>query len=138
MGIHAGTLNIRPLMELTYEARISRATQSRVLGKIESVKMWALVGSIVRCDIAPLTDEILYSQTGAAVVATHIVHFFSRQNVLPGDRIQFITNRRLAGPIGAWFEIMDRTEPSETLAYVRCHARLTDAPPNLIVPKVNV
>lgn len=137
MGIHAGTLNIRPLMELTYEVRIARANEARGVGRIESTKMWALLGSVVRADIAPIIDEILYAQAGAATVATHILHFFARQDVRPGDRVQFITNRRLAGPIGAWFDIMDRTEPAETLAYVRCHARLTDSPPGLIVPQVN-
>ena len=132
MGVHAGTLSPMPLMELTYEIVIARITgQTRTPGKTTPVDTWTQFPPLIPCDVAPIKDELRFSQSGADVIATHAVHFYARTDIREKDRIQVITNRRLAGPIGSWYEIITRLEPAETIAFVKCFARLTDKPPGI-------
>lgn len=130
MSVRAGTLSPRPLMELTYKVAIARiTTQTRTAGKVTPVDTWSQLQATVVCDVAPLRDDLRFAQAGADVIATHVIHFFARTDIREKDRIKVLTNRRLAGPINSWYEIVTRLEPAETLAYVKCFALLTDKPP---------
>ena len=128
MPISAGNLSGRPLMDLMYKVKIARPSESTSTTTIDPALTYTILPALVRCDIMPLADQDYFAQAGMENIATHVLHFYAKTDIRPRDKVQFVTNRRLAGPVGSWYEIMDYLGPAETIAYIRCHARLTDAP----------
>lgn len=129
MPVNAGSLALRPLMDLTFRVSIARMQTSAPTGRNMAVtNTWTLNPRLIPCDIAPLKDDLYFAQSGTENIATHTIHFYANTDVNPKDIVHVLSSRRLAGPIGSWFEIQTRLEPTETLAYVRCYARVTDEP----------
>jgi hypothetical protein len=128
MPIQAGTFLQGPLMELTFEVMVAREREMRRPTDLDTTKTWTVLPRHVRCDIAPLTDQEYFLQAGTENVATHAIHFYANEDIRVRDRVQFRTSRRLSGPIGTWYEIMQVVAPTETIAYVRAYAKSTDAP----------
>ena len=133
MGVQSGPLTARPIMDLIYTVAIARSVTTKPPTSLSPVDAWELVAKSVKCDIAPLSDEIFFLQSGTENVATHVLHFYADQDIRVLDRVHFYTNRRLAGPVGSWYAIKDVMQPTESLAFVRCHAFITDAPKGVSV-----
>lgn len=128
MTIRSGPLSAMPFMVLPYEVQVARPTMSRTTSQMVAKENWVLLPVRLPCDIAPLRDDLRFLQGSAQNLVTHELSFYARTDIRPRDRIKVLSNRRLAGPIGSWFEISDRMEPAETIAYVYCHAYITDSP----------
>lgn len=128
--LKAGSFSAAPLMELTYEVQLARSTSSIGTG-MDTAQNWEIFNRHIRCDIHPLNDEMYFQQTGVENVATHVIHFFANEDIRPRDKVKFLSNRRIAGPIGSWYEITAVLEPSETIAFIRAYARITDEPEDI-------
>lgn len=135
MSVRAGTRSIGPLMELTYQVVVARITaQTRVAGRINPTDSWSQLNQPIPCDVAPLRDDLRFAQSGSDVLATHVLHFYTGTDIREKDRVKVISNWRFAGPIGSWYEITSRLEPSDgMIGFVKCYAVLSDKPPGLIV-----
>jgi hypothetical protein len=122
-------------MQLTFRVLLSRFVTIASTGlQVGNSSQWTLFPQVIQADIAPLKDELYFMQSGATNIATHVYHFNANTDVNPKDRLYVLSSVRLAGPIGSWFEITERVEPTETLAFVRCYGRLTDCPPTITPP----
>jgi hypothetical protein len=131
MGIRAGSLARRPQMNLTFEVRLARKVLTRVATNIDTTATWTELPRRIMCDIMPLQDETYFLQSGEQTIASHSIHFHAREDIRISDLVQFVHSRRLAGPVGSWYEILRVLAPTETLAYIRAYAFLTDAPTGL-------
>lgn len=130
MPVNAGSISYRPAMLLPFKVSIARSASSGQTGRnMGLTTTWTLVQQFVSADVMPLTDDIYFLQQGVENIATHVIHFYAGTDILPKDNLQVLSSIRQAGPIGSWFEITTRVEPADSsIAYVRCHGRLTDAP----------
>lgn len=128
MSFSAGSLTVRPFMDLTFEVLKAREILMRVPTSIDTVKSWTIYKRHIKCDIMPVNDTVYFTQTGTTNIATHTLHFRANEDILPHDRVQFLSSRRLAGPVGSWYEVMEVLQPTETMAYIRAHCKITDAP----------
>ncbi len=117
------------MMQLTFEVIRARMTTVAPSGtQMSPAQTWTKSGRHFRCDIDPLRDELKFAQAGATTIATHICHFFADADILPKDRIQIYSSKRLAGPIGSWYLITEVVEPTETIAYQRAYAIISSNP----------
>jgi hypothetical protein len=119
-------------MDFMFEIQVARMTTAEPSGTtIAPVQTWYYMSHHIRCDVNPLSDDLLFMQSGADTVATHIVHCFADTDIQPKDRITILSSKRLAGPVGQWFLITAVVRPTETIAFVRAHAVSSDKPPGL-------
>lgn len=128
MGITAGNFSPRTYMDLTFEVLVASFTVSRVATKMDTQQVWTIGTRHVRCDIMPLEDNSMFLQSGTQNIATHVLHFYANETINVRNRVKFIRSKRLAGPVGSWYEIMSVLQPTEGIAYIRAHAQITDAP----------
>jgi len=124
----AGTFSPRPYMDLTFEVLVASFVVQRVATKMDTQQVWTVGTRHVRCDIMPLADETRFLQTGQQTIATHVLHFYANETINVNNRVKFIRSKRLAGPVGSWYQILSVLQPTENIAYIRAHAQITDAP----------
>ena len=128
-NIRAGTLSPRPYMDLIFKVQRARATQATPVGRNMSLtETWVLNPRSIPCDIMPIADQVYFLQAGQDNIATHTLHFYAGTDIRPKDKVKVLSSVRLAGPIGSWFNIEARIEPTESIAFVRCYARISDSP----------
>jgi hypothetical protein len=121
-------------MELTFRVQLAEMTLTPPTGKnTSSTKAWTMTNKVYPCDIAPLKDDIYFLQTGVENLITHVIHFYANTDINVRDVVKVLSSFRLAGPVGSWFEIRERLEPTETIAFVRCYAMIVDPPRPLTV-----
>jgi hypothetical protein len=72
---------------------------------------------------------VFFLLDGMQAIAQFVFHFTDGTDIRMHDRLQ-IYGHNFAGDPGAWYEIMSRVNPTELISYVRCHARIQDAPPS--------
>jgi hypothetical protein len=122
-----GGYNRKPHMDLVYTAQIFRPVNRRErLGSLTAA--FVPLNNHVPCDVAPVRDDIRFAQQGETGITTHVVHFAEGVDIRKDDLIKILSSRRLGGPIGAYFIILERLQPSEEIGYIRCHATYGVAP----------
>ena len=127
--IRAGSLGsklARPIMELTYTCSIYRVRKDKdAMGSLKEI--YNLRPGAVPCDIMPMTDVNIFAQAGEQEKVTQIMHFFSGTDIRQSDVVRILTSKKLSGIINALYEIDLRLEPSESISYIRCHAKFGTA-----------
>src|SRR5271166_5949662 len=109
MPINAGNLSPRPGMDFMFEVILARVTSSTQPSgtTIGAPQTWTQFARHIKCDVAPMRDELYFQQTGAVTMATHLLHFFPGTDIRPKDRVTIYSSRRLAGMVGSWYLITD-------------------------------
>lgn len=125
MSLRAGTLggtHARPFMDLTYTCEIYRVKKTRdAMGSLK--EDFHLLPGAIPCDIMPISDLNIFAQTGEVEKVTHVLHFFSGTDIRQSDVVRILSSKKLSGLINALYQIDLRLEPSETMSYIRCHAK---------------
>jgi hypothetical protein len=114
-------------MELTFTAQVWRMLKTTDAMGSKTEKYVALPGSIP-CDVMPLADNLVFLQAGESEVSLFVAHFFAGADIRANDVIKILTTKKLSGLIGSYFEIVLRLEPTESISYIRCHAKAGVAP----------
>lgn len=125
MSLRAGTLGgtaARPIMDLSYTCAIYRVKNTRdAMGSVK--EDYTLLPGSYPCDIMPISDLNIFAQSGSTEKVTHVVHFHSGTDIRQADVIRITSSKKLSGLINALYQIDLRLEPSETLSFIRCHAK---------------
>lgn len=129
MGLRSGTLSTTtPVMELVYRAKVYRPSLAAGPG-ISPKEAFALKYTDVPCDVCPLKDDSVFAQAGQENIYTHVLHFPPGTDVQERDVVLIDSYHQFLGQITTKFELMTRVEPTESLSYVRCYGRSTQAMP---------
>lgn len=118
-----------PQMDLPFLVTLARPTRSNT-GGIDPKATWVFFNEPLRCDAFPLSDEMLFAQSGTQNIATIVFHFYYNQDVRVRDRVQLQFIDSVVGDPGAWYEIQHLERPHDVLSYLRAHGRVSDAPPS--------
>jgi hypothetical protein len=122
MGPLIGTNSI-PFMRLEYGASLRRpvATYSGI-GSLSS--QFTDLPGVLPCDLAPMTDSLVFAQAGQQSTLTHIIHFQPGTDVRDRDEcvIVYAPQPGNYGNVGDTYIILSVIQPSETIAYIRCRA----------------
>ena len=117
----------RPVMELTFTAAIYRMQKTTdTMGSKKET--YALLPQTVPCDVMPFSDALVFAQAGQSEISQFIVHFFAGTDIRSTDIIKVLTTKKLSELIGSFFEIVLRLEPTESISYIRCHAKAVTGP----------
>lgn len=115
-------------MDLPFLCVLGRPAHSNT-GGIDPKATWTYFKQPLRCDAFPISDELLFLQSGVQNASTIIFHFYYNQDVRVFDRVQLQYIDSIVGDPKAWFEIQRVERPNDILSYTRAHARVTDKPP---------
>ena len=122
-SIHGGFVS-GPRMQLAFDCYIMRAYASvTAIGSNKTTFVALDNAAPIPCDVTPVSDMLLVSQVGQTEQMTHIIHFEAGTNVQARDEIVITKAPRDLQFVNRKFYIFDVLEPSETIAYIRCHAR---------------
>ena len=128
--VRAGTLGgtaQRPFMDLTFTCAIYRVkTTQDAMGSLKE-DFNRLPGQY-SCDIAPMSDIDIFTQSGEQEVVTHILHFYAGTDIRQSDVVRILSSKKLSGIINGLYEVNLRLEPSQSISFIRCHAKYGTAP----------
>jgi hypothetical protein len=110
-------------MELRFGAQIKRLSATfTAMGSMSSD--YALLPTVLPCDVAPISDSIAMLQSGQQDKLTHILHFQAGVDIRVRDEvvIAYAPQPGNFGNVGDTYFIDAVLEPSEDIAYIRCRA----------------
>lgn len=122
-SLHGGMLS-GPRMQLAFECFIKRAqTVVTALGSSDTIYAALNNSAPVPCDISPMSDLLIVSQPGQQETLTHVIHFEAGTDVQLRDVVTISNGPQSLAYLGQSFYVAEVLQPSESIAYIRCHAR---------------